>query len=84
MFGSSACNAHEMLLMASYLLPKGFTRCLAQAIREKVMILRLLANRFCHTGKPCCLRVLAHISIVARNTELSAYSPRPKTALSEW
>ena len=73
-----------MLLMASYLLPKGFTRCLAQAIRAKVMILRLLANRFCHTGKPCCFKVLAHISIVARNTELSAYSLRPKTALSEW
>ena len=69
--------------MQSHLLPKGFTLCRAQAIRAKVMILKLRASKFCQTGKPCCFRVLAQMSIVARNMELSAYSPRPSTALSE-
>lgn len=72
------------MLMLLYLLPKGFTRCRAHAMREKVMILKLRASRFCHTGKPCCFKVLAQISIVAKNTELSAYSPSPNMALSEW
>ena len=90
-FCVKSCNAHSAALqvhcmhklLLSHLLPKGFTRCLAQAIRAKVIMLKLLASKFCQTGKPCCFSVLAHINIVARKTELSAYKPRPNTALSE-